>query len=126
MSLRSAPYIAKIYLSAVKVKRSFSTLWANVHPFDARAGATLREVESMRERPDLLLAELHAHSSWSDGQLPLPVLVDLYGRHGFDVLCITDHVHAPTDDWAHLGVPADRFGQYVDAVEREAHRALEQ
>jgi 3',5'-nucleoside bisphosphate phosphatase len=39
-----------------------------------------------------LLCELHAHSRWSDGELELHDVVDLYGRAGFDVLCITDHV----------------------------------
>jgi len=80
----------------------------------------------MRNRPDLLLAELHAHSRWSDGRLPIPALVDLYGRHGFDVLCITDHVHPPDDPWARLGVPADRFGEYIADIEREAERARDQ
>jgi 3',5'-nucleoside bisphosphate phosphatase len=80
----------------------------------------------MQERGDLLLAELHAHSTWSDGRLPLPGLIDLYGAHGFDVLCITDHVHAPDDPWAHLGVPADRFGDYLAEIGREANRALKQ
>ena len=44
----------------------------------------------MSERP--LLCELHAHSTWSDGDLSISELVDLYGSHQFDVLCITDHV----------------------------------
>ncbi len=79
----------------------------------------------MQDRPDLLLAELHAHSRWSDGSLSIPEVVDLYGEHGFDVLCITDHVHPPDDPWAHLGVPADKFGEYVAEIEREAERALE-
>ena len=39
-----------------------------------------------------LLCELHAHTRWSDGDLELADVVDLYGRAGFDVLCITDHV----------------------------------
>jgi hypothetical protein len=80
----------------------------------------------MRERPELLLAELHAHSTWSDGRLSLAALVDLYGEQGFDVLCVTDHVHAPDDPWAHLGVPANRFGEYVAAITSEAERAGEQ
>ena len=40
---------------------------------------------------NLLLCELHAHTTWSDGVLTVTELVDLYGRHEFDVLCITDH-----------------------------------
>jgi len=42
-------------------------------------------------RDGLLLCELNAHTTWSDGELRLPELVDLYGRSGFDVLCVTDH-----------------------------------
>ena len=45
-----------------------------------------------RTRSGALLAELHAHTTWSDGILSVPALVDLYGAQGFDVLCITDHV----------------------------------
>ncbi|HLM93150.1 MAG TPA: hypothetical protein VK273_05015 [Gaiellaceae bacterium] len=37
-----------------------------------------------------LLCELHAHTAWSDGELSLGAVVDLYGRAGFDVLCITE------------------------------------
>jgi hypothetical protein len=80
----------------------------------------------MHERTGLLLAELHAHSTWSDGRLALAALVDLYGEHGFDVLCITDHVHPPDDAWAHLGVPANRFDEYIEAIASEAERAREQ
>ena len=40
----------------------------------------------------MLLCELHAHTTWSDGALTLTELVDLYGMHGFDVLCVTDHL----------------------------------
>src|SRR5215471_13996814 len=49
-------------------------------------------LEVMRARLEPLLAELHAHTRWGDGELTTRELVDLYGRQGFDVLCITDHV----------------------------------
>jgi len=42
--------------------------------------------------PEPLLCELHAHTTWSDGVLTPAELVDLYGRCGFDVLAVTDHV----------------------------------
>ena len=73
---------------------------------------------------DLLLCELHAHSTWSDGAFSIPALVDLYGGVGFDVLCVTDHVHGTDDPCARLGIPRERFGEYVVEVEREAARAL--
>ena len=55
----------------------------------------------MHRKLEPLLCELHAHTTWSDGALNLPELVDLYGRNGFDVLCVTDHVNR-TDDHRRL------------------------
>jgi hypothetical protein len=69
-----------------------------------------------------LLCELHAHTTWSDGTLTLTELVDVYGRHGFDVLCITDHV-LPTGSPYLTEAAHDR---YFDAIDREARRAREQ
>jgi hypothetical protein len=69
-----------------------------------------------------LLCELHAHSTWSDGALTITELVDLYGRNGFDVLCVTDHV-LPTSP---LELTEGTYSRYVTAIEREARRAREQ
>ena len=78
-----------------------------------------------RNRTGPLLAELHAHTTWSDGVLSVPGLVDLYGMRGFDVLCVTDHVcrTAPEEQ---MGVTAASFDAYLAEVERESARALEQ
>ena len=40
----------------------------------------------------MLLADFHVHSTWSDGRLSIPEVVDLFGRTGHDVIAITDHV----------------------------------
>jgi len=69
-----------------------------------------------------LLAELHAHTTWSDGDLSLSALVDLYGRHGFDVLCVTDHT-VRSDEGKRL-VDAHNWGAYLAEIESEAERAL--
>ncbi|HEV2902409.1 MAG TPA: hypothetical protein VGW30_04025, partial [Gaiellaceae bacterium] len=69
-----------------------------------------------------LHCELHAHTTWSDGTQTQTELVDLYGRHGFDVLCVTDHV-LPT------GAPdltESAYPRYLAAIDREARRAREQ
>lgn len=77
----------------------------------------------MSGRP--LLCELHAHSTWSDGDLSVSELVDLYGSHEFDVLCVTDHVgrggewHDPR--WRITG--PDAHAEYLSEIEREAWRA---
>jgi PHP domain len=79
-----------------------------------------------------LLCELHAHSTWSDGTLSLRELVDLCGRAGFDVLCVTDHALRSDDPWygeqrARDGrgvVDAGNFDAYLAAIDLEAERAL--
>jgi hypothetical protein len=70
-----------------------------------------------------LLCELHAHTTWSDGELSLRELVDLYGGHGFDVLCVTDHAApegSPLSEQCLLGA---RIDAYLDDVAGEAARA---
>ena len=81
-----------------------------------------------RTRSGALLAELHAHTTWSDGVLTVPALVDLYSAHGFDVLCITDHVCRTADAGvaAPNAVVAATFAAYLAELEREAERAREQ
>lgn len=71
----------------------------------------------------LLLCELHAHTTWSDGELTLPELVDLYGRHGFDVLCVTDHT-VSLDDPMPSAVDSWTWHAYLNEVDRQAQRAL--
>jgi predicted metal-dependent phosphoesterase TrpH len=72
-----------------------------------------------------LLCELHAHTTWSDGELTLRELVDLYGRAGFDVLCVTDHVLRSADPWrvAESCVHDASFASYVAAIDGESERA---
>jgi hypothetical protein len=70
----------------------------------------------------LLLCELHAHTTWSDGYLTLPELVDLYGQNGFDVLCITDHA-VRLDDPMPSAVDSWTWPAYLAAVRAEAERA---
>jgi predicted metal-dependent phosphoesterase TrpH len=78
--------------------------------------------------PGQLLCELHAHTTWSDGALTVPELVDLYGRSGFDVLAITDHVVRAGDPVRHTGstVIAATYADYLAEIETEAERAAAQ
>jgi 3',5'-nucleoside bisphosphate phosphatase len=39
-----------------------------------------------------LLADLHIHSNFSDGLLSIEEIVETYGKSGFDVIAITDHL----------------------------------
>jgi predicted metal-dependent phosphoesterase TrpH len=72
----------------------------------------------MPTKPTPLLCELHAHTTWSDGDLTVRALCDLYGTRGFDVLAVTDH--APRD---RSGVQADNHAAYLAEIEAEAERA---
>jgi predicted metal-dependent phosphoesterase TrpH len=74
-------------------------------------------------RDGLLLCELHAHTTWSDGHLTLSELVDLYGRAGFDVLAVTDHA-VGLDDPSPGAVDSWAWPAYSAAVRAEAERAL--
>ena len=82
----------------------------------------------MRRKVEPLLCELHAHTRWSDGAFTVPELVDLYGRNGFDVLCITDHVNRTDDPWLPAdapmrGVHAANHADYLAEIEAQAERA---
>lgn len=78
-----------------------------------------------RTRSDHLLAELHAHTTWSDGALSLPALVDLYGTRGFDVLCVSDHVCRSDTGLPHSLTP-ETYPRYLQEIRREAERAEEE
>jgi predicted metal-dependent phosphoesterase TrpH len=83
----------------------------------------------MRARVEPLLAELHAHTTWSDGVMTPRELVDLYGRQGFDVLCVTDHVVRTDDPWREhggtaRGVEERQYEAYAAQLAAEADRAL--
>jgi histidinol phosphatase-like PHP family hydrolase len=82
----------------------------------------------MREGTRPLLCELHAHTTWSDGELSLEAVVDLYGTAGFDVLCVTDHVLRGDDQWplqhGRPCVDAANINAYLAEIERERARAI--
>jgi 3',5'-nucleoside bisphosphate phosphatase len=66
------------------------------------------------------MCELHSHTRWSDGHLSTREIVELYAGHGFDVLCITDHVVRDGSM-----VTERNFRDYLNDVRREARRAKE-
>jgi hypothetical protein len=40
----------------------------------------------------MFIGDLHIHSTFSDGKLTIPEIVDLYGSRGFGAIAITDHL----------------------------------
>lgn len=82
---------------------------------------------------DWLLCDFHIHTALSDGILPLPEVVDLYGRAGFDVINISDHIFDETSlaEYRDRGadpkvVEPEVFAEYMRTLWQEARRAWEQ
>lgn len=77
-------------------------------------------------------ADFHVHSTFSDGKLTIPQLVDFYGSRGFGAIAITDHL-CEQKSW--LGraarllertlTPAN-FPIYREIIQSQAERAWEQ
>jgi hypothetical protein len=106
---------------------SFHRTTAVATPDCPSAGSSAADNRSVRALRSPLLCELHAHTTWSDGQLSAGELVDLYGGAGFDVLCITDHVVRGDDPHTSPAqhVHRDNHADYLGELEREARRARE-
>lgn len=80
-----------------------------------------------------LYCDFHIHTTWSDGQLPLMEVVDLYGKSGFDVISITDHLvdtgseeRAAAGGWKSGGIPRERFAEYCHELRDAARYAWEE
>ena len=80
----------------------------------------------------MFLGDLHIHSTFSDGELTVAQLVDLYGRRGFGVIGITDHVCetetviGKTAHYLKKTLTEESFPEYIDVLREEAERAWRQ
>lgn len=79
-----------------------------------------------------LLGDFHIHSTFSDGKLTIPELVDFFGSRGFGVIAITDHLcerktligkAARVID--HTLTP-ESFPKYLETIQEEGERAWRQ
>ncbi len=78
---------------------------------------------------DWLLCDFHIHTTFSDGSLPLKDVVDLYGKHGFDVIAITDHILDRYTIEKHVkskrpinAIKEEEFKEYMKILWNEAKR----
>jgi UDP-N-acetylglucosamine:LPS N-acetylglucosamine transferase/predicted metal-dependent phosphoesterase TrpH len=77
----------------------------------------------------MLLCDFHIHTTYSDGKLSMPEVVDFYGRLGFDCICITDHLADPRRligklaRLSRLTISEDQLEEYFEVIERERRRA---
>lgn len=80
----------------------------------------------------MVLADLHVHSRFSDGQLSIPGLIDLYGQRGFGCIAITDHVCenntiiGKASKILDLSLTPQNFNSYKSILEAEKQRAWDQ
>ena len=77
----------------------------------------------------MILADLHVHSTFSDGKMTIAELVDFYGSRGFGCIAITDHI---CEKKSFLGFAAgalkftlsqENFPKYLEMIHAEADRA---
>jgi predicted metal-dependent phosphoesterase TrpH len=77
----------------------------------------------------MLLCDFHIHTTYSDGALPLPKVVDLFGQSGHDVIAITDHIvnrDNPLGRIARatgLSLTPESWKRYSAHIRQEAERA---
>jgi UDP-N-acetylglucosamine:LPS N-acetylglucosamine transferase len=76
-----------------------------------------------------LLCDFHIHTTYSDGKLSVPEVIDFYGQFGFDCICITDHLADPRRiigklaRLSRLVISEDQLDEYFEVIERERRRA---
>jgi processive 1,2-diacylglycerol beta-glucosyltransferase len=96
---------------------------------DANAGKVVSQARLRHLPKKLLLCDLHTHTTWSDGKLTVPEMVDFYGQRGFDCLCITDHLCDPHRllgklvNLTGLVIPPGETEAYFEEIQREKKRA---
>ncbi|MGO9586754.1 MAG: MGDG synthase family glycosyltransferase [Limisphaerales bacterium] len=79
--------------------------------------------------PQMLLCDFHIHSNYSDGKLSVPEIIDFYGEHGFDCICITDHLADPKrligklSELASFTLGREQVEEYFAVIGRERQRA---
>lgn len=76
--------------------------------------------------------DLHIHSTFSDGKLSIPQIIDLYGQRGFSCIAITDHLCEEKTLLGKAAIYTNRsltrsnFDLYLETLREEAARALHQ
>jgi predicted metal-dependent phosphoesterase TrpH len=80
----------------------------------------------------MILSDLHIHSTYSDGQLSIPELVDFYGKKKFKIIAITDHLCeentflGKASNFLEKTLTRETFPFYLQLIEKEAKRAMEE
>lgn len=78
----------------------------------------------------MLLTDLHIHSTFSDGKLTISEIVDFYGKRGFDIIAITDHLCeedsflGKTARYLNKTLTRKNFPEYIRTIKEEGERAI--
>lgn len=78
------------------------------------------------------LADMHIHSTYSDGKLTIPEIVDLFGSKGFRIIAITDHLCeentflGKASNFLKKTLTKETFPKYLDEIRVEGERAMKQ
>jgi hypothetical protein len=77
----------------------------------------------------MFISDLHLHSTFSDGRLSIPEIVDLYGSRGFGAISVTDHLCETNTLMGKASAAMNRtltpavFPLYMEILKSEARRA---
>ena len=80
----------------------------------------------------MFIADFHVHSTFSDGKLSIPDVVDLYGKLGFGAIAITDHLCESStflgqaSRYLRCSLTPVTFPIYIEILRSEAERAWEE
>jgi len=76
-----------------------------------------------------MLCDFHIHSTFSDGRLTIPELIDFYGQRGFGAIAITDHlceeetILGRTARFFERTLTRASFPRYLEILRQESARA---
>ena len=86
----------------------------------------------MPDNRGMMLCDFHIHSTFSDGELTIPQIVDMYGQRAFGAIAITDHIAeekkliGKVAQSLKLVLTESTFPIYLEVLRAEAIRAREQ
>ena len=80
----------------------------------------------------MITIDLHLHTTFSDGKIPLPKLVDLCGQAGLDAiaitdhLCTTEHLLGMSAKFLNITLTEKNWPAYAREIEKQKNRAWRQ
>jgi hypothetical protein len=95
--------------------------------------STLTQIDTdFADNKVMMLADLHIHSTFSDGKMTIPQLVDFYGKRGFGAIAVTDHlceestIIGKAARYLRRTLTPDTFPKYLEVIKSETERAWDQ